>query len=75
MPFYNWMIQTHISDSNMIGAVARFMEANKHMFRRARSYAKSRGYLERLNPRQEYFDAFDQAWGEYRQYQQQDSNA
>lgn len=75
MPFYKWMIQNHIGDNNMFGAVARLMEANKHMFRRARSYAKSRGFLERLNPRQEYFDAFEQAWHEYRQYQLQSSDA
>lgn len=75
MPFYKWMIQNHIGDNNMIGAVARLMEANKHMFRSTRSYTKSRGFLERLTSRQEYFDAFDQAWGEYRQYQLQDSNA
>jgi len=75
MPFYKWMIQNHISDENFVGAVARLMEAHRHMFRRARSYAKSRGYLNRLNVRQEYIDAFDQAWAEYRQYQMQDCDA
>lgn len=75
MPFYKWMIQTHLSDNTMTGAVARFMEAHKHLFRRARSYAKARRYLEQLNLRQEYFDAFDQAWHEYREYQLQDSDA
>ena len=75
MPFYKGMIQKHIGDNSMIGAVARLMEAHKHMFRRARSYGKSRGYLEKLNPRQEYFDAFDQAWREYREYQMQDCDA
>ena len=75
MPFYKWMIQNHIDDNTTIGSIARLMEANKHRFRRARGYTKARGYLETLTTRQDYLDAFDRAWGEYRRSQLQEPDA
>ena len=75
MNFYNWMIQNYINDRSTTGAVARLMNANKKMFRRARGYTKNRNNFEQLTSRQDYYDAFDRAWGVYQSLWLQNSNA